>query len=133
MPDEPTTTKPTVRIVDTGRGPQIEGHRLTVMDVFYYLHRGYDFEFIHQCMPSLTREEFDAVVDYVGRHHDELVEADRLVEEWIDRGIAEQKAKGLYIEIDEGIPVEVRAERLKAKMRRKVAEQTEKNGDRPAR
>jgi hypothetical protein len=29
----------TVRIVDIGRGPQIEGHRLTVMDVFYYLHR----------------------------------------------------------------------------------------------
>ena len=44
-----------VRIVDHGRGAQIEGHRLTVMDVFYYLHRGRDFEFIHRAMPTLTR------------------------------------------------------------------------------
>jgi hypothetical protein len=29
-----------IQIVDLGRGPQIEGHRLTVMDVFYYLHHG---------------------------------------------------------------------------------------------
>jgi hypothetical protein len=29
------------RIVDRGRGPQIEGSRVTVMDVFRYLHRGY--------------------------------------------------------------------------------------------
>ena len=44
----------TIRIVDTGRGPQIEGSRITVMDVFYYLRRGYDFDFIHRAMPSLT-------------------------------------------------------------------------------
>ena len=50
-----------VRIVDYGRGPQIEDHRLTVMDVFYYLHRGYDFDFIHRAMPTLTCEQFDAV------------------------------------------------------------------------
>ncbi len=67
----------TVRIVDLGRGPQIEGHWLTVMDVFYYLHRGYDFDFIHRAMPSLLREEFDAVVEYVNQHRDELVEKDR--------------------------------------------------------
>src|SRR3954453_13912862 len=100
----------TVRIVDVGRGPQIEGHRLTVMDVFYYLHRGRDFDFIHRAMPSLSREQFDAVVEYVNEHRQELVEKDRRVEEWIQRGIAEQKAKGLYHEIDESVPVEVRAE-----------------------
>ena len=66
-----------VRIVDIGRGPQIEGHRLTVMDVFYYLHRGHDFDFIHRAMPTLTREQFDAVAAYVKEHHDELVEEDR--------------------------------------------------------
>ena len=70
-----------LRIIDVGRGPQIEGHRLTVMDVFYYLHRGYDFDFIHRAMPSLTRAQFDAVVEYVNEHHDELVEKDRRVEE----------------------------------------------------
>ena len=103
------------------------------MDVFYYLHRGRDFDFIHRAMPSLTRAEFDAVVDYVNKHHDELVEEDRLAEEWIDRGIAEQKAKGMYIEIDESVPIEVRAERLKAKMRQMIKEQAEKNGGHPAR
>src|SRR5436309_13661872 len=111
-----------IQIVDLGRGPQIEGHRLTVMDVFYYLHRGYDFDFIHMAMPSLTRAEFDAVVEYVNQHHDELVEEDRQAEEWIQKGIAEQKAKGLYIEIDESVPVEERAARLKAKMRQKMRE-----------
>ena len=35
------------------------------MDVFYYLHRGYDFDFIHAAMPSLTREQFDAVQETV--------------------------------------------------------------------
>src|SRR5438270_8088020 len=109
-PQEDAMKTKTVRIIEIGRGPQIEGHRLTVMDVFYYLHRGYDFDFIHQAMPSLTRAEFDAVVEYVNQHRNELVEKDRRVEERIRRDIAELKAKGLYIEIDERVPVEVRAE-----------------------
>jgi len=86
-----------MQIVDYGRGPQIAGHRLTVMDVFNYLHRGCDFDFIHRALPNLTRLEFDTVVAYVNQHHDELVEKYRRAEEFIKRGIAEQKAKGLYI------------------------------------
>jgi uncharacterized protein (DUF433 family) len=120
-----------IRMVDLGRGPQIEGHRLTVMDVFYYLHRGHGFEFIHRAMPSLTREQFDAVVAYVDEHHDELVEKDRRVEERNQKGICEQKAKGLYREIDESVPVEQRAARLKEKLRKRLAEQAEKNGGQP--
>src|SRR5690242_9206349 len=112
----------TVRIVDLGRGPQIEGHRLTVMDVFYYLHRGYAFDVIHEAMPSLTREQFDAVAAYVDDHYDELAEKDSRVEERIRRGIEEQRAKGLRHEIDEAVPVEVRAARLKEKLRTKLAE-----------
>jgi len=118
----------TVRIIDIGRGPQIEGHRLTVMDVFYYLHRGYDFDFIQRAMPSLKREEFDAVVEYVNEHHDELVEEDRCVEARIKQGIAEQKAKGLYHEIDTSIPLEVRIARLREKLHQRQKEQAEKNG-----
>ena len=83
-----------VRIVDLGRGPQIEGHRLTVMDVFYYLHRGYAFDFIHQAMPSLTRDQFDAVVEYVSQHEEELREKDRQVEEFHKRGMEAQHAAG---------------------------------------
>jgi uncharacterized protein (DUF433 family) len=122
-----------VRIVDIGRGPQIEGHRLTVMDVFYYLHRGHDFDFIHRAMPSLTREQFDAVVEYVNEHHEELAEADRRVEERIRRGIEEQKAKGLSHNIDKSVPVEERAARLKKKLHQRLAEQAEKNGGHPPR
>ena len=122
-----------IQIVDLGRGPQIEGHRLTVMDVFYYLHRGHDFDFIHRAMPSLTRVQFDAVVEYVNEHHDELVDKDRRVEERIKKGIAEQKAKGLYHEIDESVPVEERAARLKERLRRQLTEQAEKNGGHAAR
>src|SRR5437016_7168742 len=107
-----------VRIVDLGRGPQIEGHRLTVMDVFYYLHRGYDFDFIHRAMPSLTREQYQAVVEYVKEHHDELVEEDRYGEERIKAGIAEQKAQGLYHATDRTVPQEQRIARLREKMRR---------------
>ena len=120
------TTK-TARIVDVGRGPQIEGHRLTVMDVFYYLHRGRDFDYIHRAMPSLTREQFDAVLDYVNEHHDELVEKDRHVEERIQQGFAEQKAKGLHHDIDDSVPVEVRAARLRERLRGRLKGPAEKN------
>ena len=82
----------TVQIIDLGRGPQIEGSRITVMDVFYYLHRGHDFDFTHRAMPSLTREQFDAVVAYVSEHHDELAEKDRRVEEFHQCGIEAQHA-----------------------------------------
>jgi uncharacterized protein (DUF433 family) len=120
------TTK--VRIVDLGRGPHIEGHRLTVMDVFYYLHRGYDFDFIHVAMPSLTREQFDAVVEYVKVHHHELAEQDRRVEEFHQRGIEAQRARGgIFAESDENLTTEERVARLKEKMKLKVAE---KNGAR---
>src|SRR5438445_12566890 len=83
-----------IQIVNLGRGQQIEGHRLTVMDVFYYLHRGYDFYFIQRAMPSLTREQFDSVVEYVNAHHEELVERDRRMEEFHRRGMEAQRARG---------------------------------------
>src|SRR5438034_477732 len=83
-----------IQIVDLGRGPQIEGHRVTVMDVFYYLHRGYDFDFIHRAMPSMTRAQFDAVVEYVRLHDDQLAEKDRRVEEFRQRGMEAQRSRG---------------------------------------
>ncbi len=118
----------TIRIVDVGRGPQIEGHRLTVMDVFYYLHRGYDFAFIHQVMPSLTPEQFDTVVEYVNEHRGELVERDGRVEEFHKRGMEAQRARGgVFAENDENVTTEERVARLKEKMKHKL---TEKNGAR---
>lgn len=109
-------------IIDYGRGPQLANSRLTVLDVFYYLHRGYDFEFIRQALPTLSHEEFAAIVEYVKGHRDELIESDRQAEEFIRQGIAEQKAKGLYHDIDESVP---EVERLKAMTSRR---QKEDNG-----
>ena len=123
----------TVRIVDLGRGPQIEGHRLTVMDVFYYLHRGHDFDYIHRAMHSLTREQFDAVVQYVNEHYVELVEKDRRVDERVKQGMADQKARGLHHDLDSSVPVEQRAARLKERLRRRLEEEAERNGGQSAR
>ena len=84
----------------TGNVAQIEGHRLTVMDVFYYLDRGHDFDYIRRAMPSLTHEQFDAVVAYVKEHYQQLLERDRRVDERVKQGKADQKARGLHPDID---------------------------------
>jgi len=120
----------TIGIIDRGRGAQLSTSRITVLDIFYYLHRGQDFASIQQIMPSLSREEFDVVVAYVHQHHDELVEQDRRAEDFIQRGIADQRAKGLYREIDDSIPLEERVARLRAKMR---TQPEERNGGQPSR
>jgi uncharacterized protein (DUF433 family) len=118
----------TVRIVDRGRGPQLSTSRITVLDIFYYLHRGYDFDFIHHAMPSLTREQFDTIVAYAKDHHDELVEKDRRAEEFHQRGMEAQRARGgIFAGSDENQTTEERIILLKEKMKRKLAE---KNGAR---
>jgi hypothetical protein len=115
----------TIEIVDRGRGPQLSTTRITVLDIFYYLHRGYDFDFIHQAMPSLTREEFDVVNDYVKAHYDELVEKDRKADEFHQRGMDAQHAKGgLFAPTDENLTTAERVARLKEKLTAKA----EKNG-----
>lgn len=112
----------TIQIIDRGRGPQLSTTRITVLDIFYYLHRGYDFAAIQQVMPTLTRGEFVAVEEYVKVHVDELVEADRRAEEFIQQGIAAQKANGLLPAINPGLPREQRLARLKAKLHQRRAE-----------
>ena len=117
-----------IAIVDHGRGPQIAGSRLTVMDVFYYLHRGHDFEFIVRAMPSLTREQFDAVADYVREHREELVRKDREVEEFHHRGIKAQRVRGgIFAEQSESLAAEERAARI---MNIMTIRHAEKNGAR---
>jgi hypothetical protein len=111
-----------IAIVDLGRGPQLSTSRITVLDVFYYLHRGHGFDFIQRAMPTLSRAEFDAVAAYVDEHRETLLELDREADEFIRRGIEDQKAKGLYREIDDSVPLEERIARLKDKMRRQHAE-----------
>jgi uncharacterized protein (DUF433 family) len=117
----------TIEIVDRGRGPQLSTTRITVMDVFYWLHRGYEFDAIHEEMPFLTREEFDVVATYVNAHREELVEKDRRVEELIQQRIAAQHARGgIFTPPDESLPLEQRIARLREKMFQRIAE---KNGE----
>ncbi|MGH7192490.1 MAG: hypothetical protein ACREJM_03030 [Candidatus Saccharimonadales bacterium] len=112
----------TIQIVDCGRGPQLSTTRITVLDIFYYLHRGYDFAAIQRIMPTLTRAEYYVVDEYVKVHSDELVDADGRAEEFIQQGIASQKAKGLLPAIDPTLPLEQRIARLKAKLHQRHAE-----------
>lgn len=117
----------TIEIVDRGRGPQLSTSRITVLDIFYHLHRGYDFDVIHEIMPIVTRAEFDMVLDYVNAHREELVEKDRRAEEWIRKGIEAQHARGgIFAPDDESLTTEQRVARLKEKLRLK---QAEKNGE----
>src|SRR5882762_6934160 len=102
-----------IQIVEIGRGPQLSATRITVLDIFYYLHRGHDFDFIQAVMPSLSRQEFDVVVEYVNAHHDELVEKDRRAEEFIRKGVEAQRARGgIFAEPDANLTMEQRVARL---------------------
>jgi uncharacterized protein (DUF433 family) len=108
-----------VRIVDLGRGPQIEGHRITVMDVFYYVHRDCNFEFIQRAMPTLSRERYDAVMEYIREHYEELAAKDARVEELQRQEKEVLKAKGLYTEPDFTLSQEERIAQIKEKIRLK--------------
>ena len=117
----------TIEIVDRGRGPQLSTTRITVLDIFYRIHRGYDWDQIHESMPSLTREEFDIVMAYINKHRDELIEEDRCAEERRDQAIAAQHARGgIFAQSDENITTEERVARLREIMKKRIAE---KNGE----
>jgi hypothetical protein len=120
-----------IQIIDHGRGPQLSTTRITVLDVFYYLHRDHDFSVIQQVMPTLSREEFDVVVEYVNGHRDELVEEDSKAEEFIRQGVEAQRARGgIFAGPNENFTPEQRVARLKDILRQKMAE---KNGERHSR
>ena len=118
----------TIEIVDRGRGPQLSTTRITVADVFYWHHRGHSWEEIRgEILPMLSRDELDVVIEYINGHRDKLAEEDRAFEEYQEKRIAEQHARGgIFAPLDESIPSEVRMARLREKLRQKIAE---KNGE----
>ncbi len=118
----------TVEIVDRGRGPQLSTTRITVMDVFYWVHRGYGVEEIRDIMPMLSQPELDLVMEYIFAHREELVERDRRVEEFHAKQMAEQHARGgIFAPPDENMTDEEWHSRLREKLNRRIAE---KNGER---
>jgi hypothetical protein len=45
-----------IQIVDRGQGPQLNTTRITVMDIFYWIHRGYGWKkFTNRCRACRTR------------------------------------------------------------------------------
>ena len=87
--------------VDLGRGPQIEGYRLTAMDAFIIC-TGTRFRFHPPGDAHLDAQEFDAVVEYVDAHRDELRKK-IAVEERIT-GYRGARSEGMCLKIDESIP-----------------------------
>ena len=113
----------TIEIVNRGRGPQLSTMRITVMDIFYWLHRGYGWDDIQKSMPTLTRAEFDVVMDYVNQHRDELVEKDRVADERTEQRMAEQHARGgIFAPPDPNMTMDERVELLRQKLKKKIAE-----------
>ncbi len=69
-----TTTNPEALIVETPRGPSLAGTRLTVYSMMDLIKAGRSRVYIRQMM-LLTREQVDAVFDYIETHR-EAVEAE---------------------------------------------------------
>lgn len=113
----------TTMIVDRGRGPQLAASRITVLDVYYYLRRGHDFEFINRAMPSLTRADFAAVVAYIQEHRADLEEKDRQADEFHRLGMEAQRARGgIFAETEVYLTPEERVQRLREKLKKRLAE-----------
>jgi uncharacterized protein (DUF433 family) len=117
----------TIEIVDRGRGPQLSTTRITVLDVFYWIHRGHGWEEIPDLLPTLSHEEIAVVKDYVAKHHTELVEKDRRAEEYKEKRIAEQRARGgIFAGPDPNLTNEQRMALLREKLDKFI---TRKNGE----
>ena len=70
-----------VQIVDRGRGPQLSTCRITVQDLVPYLQQNCTYEEIMAIMPVLTREEIQAVQQYVCDNYEAVMEQDRRIRE----------------------------------------------------
>lgn len=67
MPSEP-------RIIDRGRGPEIEGTRITVYDIMDYYRAGHHHSVIAAIL-NISSREVQCAIDYIENHKAE-VEAD---------------------------------------------------------
>jgi uncharacterized protein (DUF433 family) len=77
------TVKPVGRAesVDRGRGPQLSTCRITVQDLVPYLQQNCTYEDIMAIMPVLTREEIQAIEQYVRDNYEAVMDQDRRIRE----------------------------------------------------
>jgi uncharacterized protein (DUF433 family) len=73
------------RIIDRGRGPEIEGTRITVYDVLDYLEEGWPTSEIAHFF-HLGKDQVDAAVRYIEEHRDEVTEQYQRILERCARG-----------------------------------------------
>jgi uncharacterized protein (DUF433 family) len=64
---------------------RIDGLRVTVYDVLYYLEAGRSHAEIAEILP-LTLEQIEAAVRYIDEHRDELMANHRRIEDRLERG-----------------------------------------------
>jgi uncharacterized protein (DUF433 family) len=75
----------TPRIHDRGRGPEIEGTRITVYDVMDYYLDGWPAGRIANWLAQRT-DDIQAAIDYIESHRDEVDEEYRKILERAERG-----------------------------------------------
>ena len=75
------------KIINRGRGPEIEGTRITVLDVLDYLRADCPHEQICALL-SISPEQLDAVIAYIQEHRPEVEAAYQQILHWIARGNA---------------------------------------------
>jgi len=59
------------KIINRGRGPEIEGTRITVYDVFDYVSQGWHRDRI-AALFRLSSRDIQAALDYIQQHRDEV-------------------------------------------------------------
>jgi len=60
------------KIINRGRGPEIEGTRITVYDVLDYARQGWHRDRI-AALFRLSSRDIQASLDYIAQHHDEVM------------------------------------------------------------
>src|SRR4051794_4814918 len=73
------------RIIDRGRGPEIEGTRITVYDILDYHTKGHHHSFIASVL-SLSSEQVLAGIRYIEEHQAEVMPAYQEMLEFAARG-----------------------------------------------
>ena len=74
-----------IKIVDIGRGPEVEGTRIGVLDVLPMVRRGWQPASIALFFGLSTRE-VQALLDYFEEHREEILADEREIEERAARG-----------------------------------------------
>jgi uncharacterized protein (DUF433 family) len=72
--------KPSIQIVDQGRGLQLSTSRVTVQDLLPYIQEGCSYDEIRRWIPVLTPEEIQVVEQYIREHYQEVVETERRIQ-----------------------------------------------------